>query len=120
MDYSEPSTVPLGIKIVCGFGILEVLLGVIRVIGAVGAPPAFVMGVIAIVLIQAAVVSGLWTFKRWGWFGALFLNGLDVVSRIPRLFDGNPRVVVFFLISVGIIVYLVRKRDLYRESTASS
>jgi uncharacterized membrane protein (DUF2068 family) len=120
MVNSEQSTVPLGIKIVCGFGVLEALLGVITVINLIGVAQAFAAGIVLSVIVQVAVVYGLWTLERWGWFGALILNGLDILLRIPGILNSNSRAILFFLLSMIIVVYLISKRDLYRGSTASS
>lgn len=116
-DTVEKDT-PTGIKLICVFGVLSVLLGVIQgILLLLGSSEISIVlsGAIALAfaLGLAYVLRGLWTVQKWAWSWALVLFGIDVLFNLRGAIAGSVVGVVGVLISLSILGYIYRKRDLY-------
>lgn len=109
--------VPTGIKLVCVFGVLSVLVGFFVGVGSllagggIGVPSGVITIVFALAL--AYVLRGLWTLQRWAWGWALVLFGIDVLLTLRGAIAGSIAGVVSVLVSLLVFGYIYTKRDLY-------
>lgn len=116
-DTVEKGT-PTGIKLICAFGVLSVLVGGIQgILLLLGSSETSVIlaGAIslAFALGLAYVLRGLWTVQKWAWSWALVLFGIDALLNLRRAIAGSVVGVVGVLISLSILGYIYGKRDLY-------
>ena len=74
--------------------------------------PAWYLGkaaIVAMIVLTALSVIGLWRFRTWGWSMALILSGLILALDISWWFAGQPRYPGMFLNMVA--VFYLNQRD---------
>lgn len=113
-DPNSTTNPPLGIKIICAFGVFTVLIGFL------GAFIFLVSGVLMwgfltllVVGIVIIVTYGLWTLKLWGWVSAVVWYGLGMLSSLYQFIQGDLSSLAGIVVSGLILMGLCMCMDLY-------
>jgi uncharacterized membrane protein (DUF2068 family) len=113
---------PLGIKLVCLVGALSVLLSLLA--GAAFLGSGSVLGgfagvlVLALAFVQAGILWGLWTVKRWAWGAAVVFYSLGVLLAFVDILAGDPGAVVRLLLGAAVVAYVYSTGSVYRREGA--
>lgn len=113
---------PLGIKLVCLVGAVSVLLSLLA--GAAFLGSGSVLGgfagllVLALAFVQAGVLWGLWTVKKWAWGAAVVFYSLGVLLAFFDLAAGDLGAVLRLLLGAAVVAYVYSTQSVYRREGA--
>jgi hypothetical protein len=113
---------PLGIKLVCLVGALSVLLSLLA--GAAFLGSGSVLGgfagvlVLALAFVQAGILWGLWTVRRWAWGAAVVFYSLGVLLAFVDILAGDLGAVVRLLLDAAVVAYVYSTGSVYRREGA--
>jgi hypothetical protein len=113
-DPNSTTSPPLGIKIICAFGVFTVLIGFL------GAFIFLASGVLTwefltllVVGIEIIVTYGLWTLTSWGWVSAVVWYGLSIFLSLYQFIQGDISSFSGIIVSGLILTGLYVCRDFY-------
>ncbi|MFC5367752.1 hypothetical protein [Salinirubrum litoreum] len=113
------STAPLGVKLICLLGLVSVFLSLLA--GTALLASGTVLGgfagllVLGLAFVQAGVLWGLWTVKRWAWTAAVVSYSLGVSLALVELLAGDLDAVVRLLLGAAVVAYVYSTRSVYRR-----
>lgn len=111
---SSTGTPPTGIKVVCWFGILTVLVEIIGVVSLLTTGVLFWALVTSLALgVEIIVIYGLWTIKPWGWLIGVIWHGLKLLSSGYQFASGDLTSFIGIVISAFLLLVLSGHRDVY-------
>jgi hypothetical protein len=116
------STAPLGIKLICLLGLVSVLLSLLA--GTAFLASGTVLGgfagllVLGLAFVQAGILWGLWTVKRWAWGAAVVFYSLGVLLAFVDILAGDLGAVVRLLLGAAVVAYVYSTQSVYRREGA--
>lgn len=122
------TSVPTGIKIICGLAglgaIASVLVGT-TLLGLADEPGAAgwvgTLGLFNIInaILSFVMIYGLWNLRLWGWKLAMFLYSLGILSGLWVVSSGAPVGFITVGVSSFIIYYIYNKKHLFQSHARS-
>lgn len=107
---AQPTTAPIGIKVVCLIGTLSTLIavhGLLPGLTAGGMAGLLSTGVLLLAGVQLAGFVGLWRLRFWGW--AIVIGGF-LLGGLLSLFLMN---LIGVLVQWGLAYYVYRANEYY-------
>lgn len=114
---------PFGIKVVCGVGVLQSLLGGLVGLLMLAAGGLYaVFGLVALVFSGAQILGlvGLWGMESWGWWLTVVLYALSTVGSLLQVAGGNGFAILGLLLNAGILAYVASQREQFRSTRSAT
>lgn len=95
MNHNRPLSATIAAVLLALVSVLGMALPLIGGTGAGGVPPAILVSAVVLGVLGLVAAWGVWRLKKWGFWLAIVVSGLDAVGAAPGLFAApSPQLVV--------------------------